>query len=242
MSLRYLSSYRFVSHAWIRLAHKPASSSPLPFSYIRSPLCCAVLSRVQLGDCMDWARQAPLSMDRQDYWGGLPFPSPGGLSGPGFKPTSPASPALLVNSFFFFCNLFIFFIWSEFCRTLKWVYMCSPSLSPLPTGEFFTTVPSGKPQISGVHSSHKWWQIHLSFWNLIKTLHRNRLYGARSNYLYNFEQLIFPQERRQVKLHICPHLETLCMFSSIEKTDVHISRDSFSSGRGLASVFRYLIT
>ena len=109
MSLRYLSSYRFVSHAWIRLAHKPASSSPLPFSYIRSPLCCAVLSRVQLGDCMDWARQAPLSMDRQDYWGGLPFPSPGGLSGPWFKPTSPASPALQVNSFFFFL-IYLFFL------------------------------------------------------------------------------------------------------------------------------------
>ena len=110
------------------------------------------------------------------------------------------------------------------------------------TGEFFTTVPPGKPQISGVHSGHKWWQTHLSSCNLIKTLHKNGLYGAGSNYLYNFEQLIFPQERRQVKLHICPHLETLCMFSSIEKTDVHTSRDSFSSGRGLASVFRYLIT
>ena len=34
------------------------------------------------------ARQAPLSMgfSRQEYWGGLPFPSPGDLPDPGIKP------------------------------------------------------------------------------------------------------------------------------------------------------------
>ena len=38
------------------------------------------------------ARQAPLSMgiSRQEYGGGLPFPSPGELPDPGFKPKSPA--------------------------------------------------------------------------------------------------------------------------------------------------------
>ena len=38
------------------------------------------------------ARQAPLSMgfSRQEYWSGLPFPSPGDLSNPGFEPRSPA--------------------------------------------------------------------------------------------------------------------------------------------------------
>ena len=30
----------------------------------------------------------------QEYWSGLPFPSPGDLPGPGMKPTSPVSPAL----------------------------------------------------------------------------------------------------------------------------------------------------
>ena len=37
-------------------------------------------------------RQAPLSMEfsRQEYWNGLPFPSPGDLSDPGIKPRSPA--------------------------------------------------------------------------------------------------------------------------------------------------------
>ena len=38
------------------------------------------------------ASQAPLSMGflRQEYWSGLPFPSPGDLPNPGIKPTSPA--------------------------------------------------------------------------------------------------------------------------------------------------------
>ena len=37
------------------------------------------------------ARQAPLSMGfpREEYWSGLPFPSPGDLPNPGIKPKSP---------------------------------------------------------------------------------------------------------------------------------------------------------
>ena len=36
--------------------------------------------------------QAPVSMafSRQEYWSGLPFPSPGDLPDPGIKPRSPA--------------------------------------------------------------------------------------------------------------------------------------------------------
>ena len=38
------------------------------------------------------AHQAPLSMgfSRQEYWNGLPFPSPGDLPDPGIEPGSPA--------------------------------------------------------------------------------------------------------------------------------------------------------
>ena len=46
------------------------------------------------------AHQTPLSMGffRQEYWSGLPFPSPGNLPNPGIEPTSPVSPALKVDS------------------------------------------------------------------------------------------------------------------------------------------------
>ena len=35
---------------------------------------------------------------RQEYWSGLPFPTPGDLSDPGIEPGSPMSPALQVDS------------------------------------------------------------------------------------------------------------------------------------------------
>ena len=45
-----------------------------------------------LGTPWTVACQAPLSMgfSRQEYWSGLPFPSPGGLPNPGIEPWSPA--------------------------------------------------------------------------------------------------------------------------------------------------------
>ena len=47
------------------------------------------------------ALQAPLSMGfpRQEYWNGLPFPTPGDLPNPEIKPMSPASPALASGFF-----------------------------------------------------------------------------------------------------------------------------------------------
>ena len=60
------------------------------------------LSRVQLFE-NPWtaAYQAPLYMgfSRQEYWSGVPFPSPGNLPYPGIKPKSPASPALASGLF-----------------------------------------------------------------------------------------------------------------------------------------------
>ena len=51
------------------------------------------LSRVRLF-ATPWtvAYQAPPSMgfSRQEYWSGLPFPSPGDLHNPGIEPVSPA--------------------------------------------------------------------------------------------------------------------------------------------------------
>ena len=55
------------------------------------------LSHVQLF-VTPWtvAYQAPPAMEffRQEYYSGLPFPSPGDLSDPGIEPGSPVSPEL----------------------------------------------------------------------------------------------------------------------------------------------------
>ena len=55
------------------------------------------LSRVRLF-VTPWTatRQAPLSMgfSRQEYWSGVPYPTPVDLLNPGSEPASPVSPAL----------------------------------------------------------------------------------------------------------------------------------------------------
>ena len=61
---------------------------------------CYSLSRVQLSVTpWTWTHQATLSMgfSRQEYWSGLPFPSPGDLSDPGIEPRSPAFQAILYH-------------------------------------------------------------------------------------------------------------------------------------------------
>ena len=66
------------------------------------PVCCVrSLSRVWLfATPRTVARQTLLSMgsSRQEYWSGLPFPSPGDLPNPGIEPRSPALQADTLTS------------------------------------------------------------------------------------------------------------------------------------------------
>ena len=76
-------------HCWqilYQLSHREAIEDSL-VSKVKS------LSRVQLfATPQTVAYQSPLSMgfSKQEYWSGLPFPSPGDLPDPGIKPGSPA--------------------------------------------------------------------------------------------------------------------------------------------------------
>ena len=51
---------------------------------LRNPMDCSSLS---------------MRVSRQEYWSGLPFPTPGHLPHPGIEPASPVAPALLADSF-----------------------------------------------------------------------------------------------------------------------------------------------
>ena len=66
-------------------------SSEPPWHLLALPFL--LLNHVQLF-AISWTIvcQAPLSMEfsRQEYWSGLPFPSPGDLPDPGMEPRSPA--------------------------------------------------------------------------------------------------------------------------------------------------------
>ena len=70
--------------------------SPMDLAF--TVLLLSRFSRAQLFEAL-WTvtRQAPLSVgfSRQEYWSGLPFPSPGNLSDPGIEPRSLTSPALM---------------------------------------------------------------------------------------------------------------------------------------------------
>ena len=72
-----------VAQSWIWLK-RLSSSIYIYITYIKSWSSWTV------------ACQTPLFMgfSRQEYWSGLPFPTPGDLSDPRIKPTSPASPEL----------------------------------------------------------------------------------------------------------------------------------------------------
>ena len=78
-------------------------SNSLPGANIswKSKVKVKSLSRVRLF-ATPWtiAHQAPPSMgfSRQEYWSGLPFPSPGDLPDPGIQPTSPALEADALTS------------------------------------------------------------------------------------------------------------------------------------------------
>ena len=97
-------------------------------SYIALKVKVKSLSHVRLS-AAPWtvAYQASLSMgfSRQEYWSGLPFPSPGDLPNPGIKPESPAleadaltseppgKPRTVILPFFFFHDIGIFDIFER---------------------------------------------------------------------------------------------------------------------------------
>ena len=71
-----------------------------------APFCCILsvvylLSWVWLCNPMDYNQLGSLSMEflRQEYWSGLPFPSPEDLPNPGTELTSLVSPALAARFF-----------------------------------------------------------------------------------------------------------------------------------------------
>ena len=79
--------------------------------------------------------QAPLSggFSRQEYWSGLPFPTPGNLLHPRIKPESPASPAL-AGGFFTPSTT-----WEALMGICEWIRKCIlfkngeiPLMMPIP--------------------------------------------------------------------------------------------------------------
>ena len=110
---------------------------PSPGLLFYKPMCMlSRFSHVQLFATL-WtvARQVSLSMgfSRQEYWSGLPFPSPGALPNPGIEPASFVSP-VLAGRFF--------------TTSATWVEPRSPALQ----ADSLPAEPQGKPKNTGVGS------------------------------------------------------------------------------------------
>ena len=98
---------KYFLHKWVNkcmlAVRRPSRNSVWTFGFLFNsgpttfPLYAQLLSRVQLFVTL-WiiVCQAPLSMgfSRQEYWCGLPSPTPGDLPDPGIELTFLASPAL----------------------------------------------------------------------------------------------------------------------------------------------------
>ena len=94
--------YPFGPRGWGRVPARPVAEScptvPSPMAcspHLGTCVCARAhsVAKTWSAVCNPWsvARQAPLSMgfSRQEYWSGLPLPSPGDLPDPGMEPTSP---------------------------------------------------------------------------------------------------------------------------------------------------------
>ena len=85
-SMRAPCSHAEVGHTYVTESLCPMYTSQLV------PVCLGASGRSNSATPWTIARQVPLSMEfsRQEYWSGLPCPSPGDLPNPGIEPGSPA--------------------------------------------------------------------------------------------------------------------------------------------------------
>ena len=92
----------FLGHPVNRLGSIPICGINC-FQNLNSPVCVCTQSLqlcLTLCDPMDCSQPDSLSMEfsRQEYWSGLPCPSPRGLPDPGIEPVSPAASTLQIDS------------------------------------------------------------------------------------------------------------------------------------------------
>ena len=84
---------RVRTNTWLKIADLSSTRSVFHWPILSKSVSCSVISDSET----PWtvACQAPLSMEfsRQEYWSGLPFPTPGDLPDPVMEPASLMSPS-----------------------------------------------------------------------------------------------------------------------------------------------------
>ena len=138
------------SPIWLQLHSLPVSThlslmlGPEQVNFIRWTqilkkvcVCVCVFNHVWLCDT-PWTKacQALMSMEfsRQEYWSGLPFPSPGDLPDPGIEPTSPMFPVLAGRPFTTSATWEVTYYksWLQFCNVNSVSEVQVPKISRRP--------------------------------------------------------------------------------------------------------------
>ena len=133
-----------INLSWVLLRE---ITEDLLFFHLKNCFICSKWVRAQLSSCV-WLFVTPWTVDhqvflsmefsRQEYWSGLPFPTPGDLPDPGIKPTSPVSPALasgyfttappgnpIPSGYHFLINIVITNVYKHFCKWITEKLPCS---------------------------------------------------------------------------------------------------------------------
>ena len=139
--------------------------------------CVGTHSSPALCDPMDCSHQAPLSMvfSRQEYWSGLPFPTPGDLPDPGLDQTCISWVPALAGKFFTFlppgkpsCRLDSVVIWTGHWKGLelssqhqsspqsRWKLLRSPS-EATKRASYYNTFVLARLSASG--QERRWWYL-----------------------------------------------------------------------------------
>ena len=88
-----LKSCDYLRILWIEV--QLFKSSPLLFFFLNETVKNGACVRVHAQLCPNHGvGSSVMKLSRQEYWSGLPFPTPGDLPDPGIKPASSVSPAL----------------------------------------------------------------------------------------------------------------------------------------------------
>ena len=82
----WLHSEQFTEQAWLPFTNSLSHSFFLML-WVHAQLCLTFCD--PMGCSLPWTAPLTMGFSRQEYWSGLPFPSPGDLPNPGIKPRSP---------------------------------------------------------------------------------------------------------------------------------------------------------
>ena len=192
------------------VSHRVSQTNPVPILlYTRTYTCGTSHSCVRLFVTL-WivACQAPMSLGffRQEYWSGLPIPSPGALPDPGIEPVSPA----LADGFFtleppgkpLWNTTWIY----RQNKILQLVCLCQTNKSLWPWLSLHSAVGGCSPrQKPGSAPSHRE-QLHL--------LNSCTFLSPFISFLLcrsgqDFWEIIVSQKRHRGILHLFPHLHFL---------------------------------